>query len=284
MHLPPHASLRAGDDADILYCPPTPPQSPPLRTLEKSLGRLFAPSIVSNFSHMEALAGCHLHQLISIHLSNGSRLFLKVGPSPSAALLRHEHYHLRSEAVAYSALAKSNLPVPTLLKYEKNSVHLGAPFMLTSRLDGVKYSDLLPHLMPSEKASIERQLRSHSSVISRYSSSRFGHLGMVAMKSGGYKTWREAFVSMIDSIIMDAEDMIVNLAYFQIRSALSRWESCLDDVTEARLVVLGLESPENVLINRKTNEVSGLLDFGQAIWGDPGMMFANDKTDIKSLL
>lgn len=100
----------------------------------------------------------------------------------------------------------------------------------------------------------------------------------------GFKTWREAFSSMMESIFVDGENVMVNLPYFQIRESISRWEIYLDDVQEARLVVLGFGRPENVLINRRTNEVTGLLDFGRAIWGDADMSEQQRGDDIKSHL
>lgn len=71
---------------------------------------------------------------------------------------------------------------------------------------------------------------------------------------------------------MDGEDKWVSLPYAQIREATARLDHALDEVKEARLIVMGLGSPENVLISRRTNEVTGLTDFGNAVWGDCAMM------------
>lgn len=104
-------------------------------------------------------------------------------------------------------------------------------------------------------------------------------------KSGAiYKTWREAFIAMVESVMQDGEDMKVNLSYFKIREALSKWGIYLDDITAARLVILGMERPENVLIERRTNKVVGMLDFGVAVWGDPAMGTSQGNSDIRSLL
>lgn len=89
---------------------------------------------------------------------------------------------------------------------------------------------------------------------------------------------------MLEDVLRDGEDMMVNIPYFKIREALSKWGSHLDGVSEAKLVVLGLDNPENVLIERRTNEVVGLLDFGMAVWGDPAMATSKGHSDIKSLL
>lgn len=232
---------------------------------------------------MEVLSGRHLHNLVALNLSNGTRLVLKISPASTVLLLRHERHLLQSEAAVYTALAKSSLPIPKVLKYEHESTHLGAPFLLISRLDGVTYADVLPHLSRAEKSSIERQLNAVRTVINQYTSPTFGLAG-ISSRRGTYKHWREAFVSMMDAILMDGEDMMVNIPYFQIRAALSRWETYLNEVTEARLVILDLGKPDNILIDRKFNKITGLLDFGSAVWGDPDLASAEGKSDIKSLL
>ncbi len=83
---------------------------------------------------------------------------------------------------------------------------------------------------------------------------------------------------------MDGEDMMVSLPYSQIREQLSRTKNALDLIKEARLVVLGFGQPENVLIDRRTNEVTGLLDFGRAIWGDWEMGDPEKRKGKKGLL
>ena len=101
---------------------------------------------------------------------------------------------------------------------------------------------------------------------------------------GGYDTWREAFLALLESVLMDGEDKLVSLPYLQIRDEALRLSSSLDAVKQARLVVMGLGQPENVLIDRTTNEVTGLLDFGRAMWADPEIMIPSTRRTPKALL
>lgn len=216
---------------------------------------------------MEDMRG-HLHSICKLRLSNGSRLVLKLSPSPNTVLLRHERYFLESEATILSLLKKSSLPIPRILRYDPRSVHLSSPFILSTHVPGVSYAEALPHLTRSECRDIEVQLRSLSSTISQHTSPTFGSAALVASNKG-FSTWRESFKSMLESIMMDAEDMTINLPYHAIREAASSVAKELHDVKEARLAVLGLGRPKNVILDRRNNQVIGLLDFGQAIWGDP---------------
>ncbi|KAL8960217.1 MAG: hypothetical protein Q9193_003038 [Seirophora villosa] len=95
----------------------------------------------------------------------------------------------------------------------------------------------------------------------------FGPVAGNAAKQA-HATWREAFKEMLESVLMDAEDLLVNLPYGHIRDEFARLAGTLDDVSEPRLVVLGLSDARNVLIDRQSNSITGLLDFGRALWGD----------------
>ena len=209
----------------------------------------------------------HLHGVCKLRLSNGSRLVLKLSPSPNTVLLRHERSFLESEAIILSLLKKSSLPVPRMLRYDPRSVHLGSPFLLSTHMPGVLYADTLAHLTRTERRHIELQLRSLKSSISQHTSSTFGPAALVA-SNRGFSSWREAFKWMFESIMMDAEDMTINLPYHALREAASLVAKELHDVEKARLVVLGLGRPQNVLLDRRTKDVIGILDFGQALWGD----------------
>ena len=228
---------------------------------------------------METLGG-HLHHIKCIKLSNGSRLVLKISPLPNTELLRHERYGLNTEAITFSLLAKSRLPIPRVLKFDPRSAELGSPFLLMTHLPGVCYANVRQYLTRSERSSIERQLGVLTSIIGQHTSLTFGPVAL----GKGYKTWRKAFLEMLESVLMDGEDKLVSLPYAQIRREALRFGSSLDEVKDARLIVMRLGSPENVLIDRRTNEVTGLTDFGSAIWGDWAMMDTEERGDPKTLL
>lgn len=233
-------------------------------------------------NNMEDIRG-HLHGICKLRLSNGSRLVLKLSPSPNTVLLRHERYFLESEAAILTLLKRSSLPIPRLVRYDPRNIHLSSPFLLSTHVPGISYADALPHLTRSECRDIELQLRSLSSIISQNTSSAFGPAALVASNKG-FPTWRESFKSMLESIMMDAEDTTINLPYHTIREAASSVAKELHDVKEARLVVLGLGRPQNVILDRRTNYVTGLLDFGQAIWGDTAFSEQDICRDRKGLL
>ncbi|KAI4212806.1 MAG: hypothetical protein LQ351_004508 [Letrouitia transgressa] len=263
---------------------PSWPSLPPLTPLQDMIQQtlLCAPITIRQ---MEDLKN-HLHTIQIIHLSNGSRLVLKVSPSPITLVLRRERYSLESEALALQLLAKSSLPLARVLKHDARCLHLGAPFLLTTYLTGVPYAEVQHFMNRSQRADVDRQLRSLTSAISQHTSSMFGPFGPVSLVASnqGHRTWREAFHAMLEAVLMDGEDMMVSLPYLQIREQVSRLGAALDEVKEPRLVVLGLCQPKNVLVDPKTDEVTGLLDFGTSIWGDWEMGSIDGAPGIRGLL
>ncbi|KAL8794027.1 MAG: hypothetical protein Q9195_003433 [Heterodermia aff. obscurata] len=228
---------------------------------------------------MDHMSG-HVHRIVHVHLSNGTHMVLKLSPSSSTEVLRHERRSLAGEACTLSLLAKSKLPVPRVFKYDSRCKQIDSPFLLTTHLPGIPYANVRPYQTHSERSGIERQIRSLSSIVGQHTWPKFGPVAL----EGGHDTWREAFLAMLESVLMDGEDKLVSLPYSQIRDEAVRFSGWLDAIKQARLVVVGLGQPENVLIDRTTNEVTGLIDFGRAMWADPDLMTAPTRKTPKTLL
>jgi len=247
-------------------------------------------NIVMNSLHSNRLAiqrvedvPSHVHPVRLLHLSDGSRLTLKINPPATTPLLKSERLDLETEAHSLMILAKSGLPIPKVLTHDASGRLLGSPFLLTSRLPGTKLATLLPYLSRVERMDIDRQLSDIETTMAQHLSPAFGPVA--AVYSGqGFKRWREAYTSMLGSVLKDGEDMFVNLPYAQIREMVSKAESSLDEVQEARLIVLDLGDPENVLVSDRTKEVTGLIDFKKALWGDIDMVTGDAATSLRGLL
>ncbi|MCJ1414544.1 hypothetical protein MMC32_000871 [Xylographa parallela] len=224
-----------------------------------------------------------LHPVRLLHLSDGSRLTLKTNPSAATPLLKGERMDLETEAHSLMILAQSGLPIPKVLTHDVSGKLLGSPFLLTNRLPGTKLATLLPHLSRPERMDIDRQLSDIESTMAQHLSPAFGSIAAVYYGQG-FKRWRDAFKSMLGSVLKDGEDMFVNLPYTQLRDMVAKAESSLDEVQEARLIVLDLGDPENVLVDDRTKEVTGLIDFRKALWGDIDMVTGDASTSLRGLL
>lgn len=225
----------------------------------------------------------HLHQVRLLHLSNGSRLVLKVDPPASVPLLKHERQALETEALALSLLDQSGLPIPSIVRHERSGKVLGSPFLITTSLRGLSLAEALPVMNRSDRLAIERQISILEMEIAQHVSPTYGPMPLVC-SGQGHVTWREAYKAMLESVLKDAEDVFLNLPYSQIREQVARTEGALDEVQEARLIVLGLGDAENILIDERTNEITGIIDFNNTLWGDAEMGTDRGATGTRGLL
>lgn len=282
MHLPYSNKLAVCSSVTMAHPPSIPaPFSSDFSVLQKVIQHTFQTPRLT-IQQIEELPN-HLHRIRLVRLSNGSRLVLKLAPSLSTSLLRHERQCLDTEALTLSLLAKSGLPTPRVLKHDSQAASLHAPFLLTTYLYGTSFAEVRPYLSRADRLGIERQLRVLSSAISQHKSTTFGPVSLV-WTGRGHKRWREAFLSMMESALRDGEDMLVSLPYSQIREQVAKAERALDEVEDARLVVPALRNPSNLLIDGRTKEITGLLDFGMALWGDVEMGEGNDAGGTRGLL
>lgn len=229
---------------------------------------LFPPSVCLNSTQM--LPAC-IHQVYRLDLSNGQRLVIKVSPPPAVPLLRRERTALETEARALNLLASiDGLFMSRLYYFVPYDTHLSIPYLVRQHVAGIPMTDMRERLSERDLNVIDVQLGSLFRKISRKRSETFGPLGKVAAGTGS-RHWREAFASLFEEVLRDAEDMLIHLPYSQIRREIHRLSFTLDEVAMPRLVVLDFGRPSQVLLNPVTKKVSGISNWGSALWGDPMM-------------
>jgi hypothetical protein len=127
---------------------------------------------------------------------------------------------------------------------------------------------MTPYLNERERKSIERRLGVYVRGLTSLSATQYGLTHRV-FANKGHPSWREAFLALLESILRDAEDMMLTIDYVNIRSYIGIHSHFLDEVTQPRLVCMDACDPNNVLIDERTRQVTGLVGFSNVIWGDP---------------
>ncbi|XHF97675.1 hypothetical protein AWENTII_001261 [Aspergillus wentii] len=234
-------------------------------TINNILRLLFPPTVRVRSIH--ALRE-HLHSLHILVLSNGTRLLLKGLPRPTTALLRRERSLLETEARALALLKQRGSPcIPQLFHYDSRGDMLGSSFLIRQYVTGSTLQDMDAQLTDQDRDGIDRHLGLMVNMIGQQIAPSFGPLEQVACGSGK-QSWREAFVALFESVLRDAEDMFIHLPYSQIRHEMSRLAAALEGVTLPQLVVIDFGRPSQVLLDPESKQLSGIVDFGHALWGD----------------
>lgn len=233
--------------------------------LNNVLRRLFPCTV--HIQKIKPLGG-HLHSLRLLTLSNGVQLMLKSSPNPTTALLRRDRFLLETEARVLALLGQSANPcVPQLFHYDPQGTLFGPSYLVRQYVMGSTLQSMEGHLTAENRKDIDRHLGFLVNVIGQHVAPAFGPLEQVASGCGN-RSWREAFTELFEGVLRDAEDMFIHLPYAEIRHEISRLAPALSDVTLPRLVVIDLGRPSQVLLDPGSKQISGVVDFSTAIWGD----------------
>ncbi|KAI0012391.1 hypothetical protein F4779DRAFT_614596 [Xylariaceae sp. FL0662B] len=159
--------------------------------------------------------------------------------------------------------------LPILIAHSSSSTDLGSPFNFFEPTKGTSISKLMPPLtMPQKKIidfqngqlawklsgliSPNRTFGSAMAVIGPGTISTELHKAQGSVGPSGAETWKQAFHSLLEGILRDAEDMAVTMSYEPIRGHFNRLSHFLDAVVTPRLVILDVSDDSNVLVTRTT--------------------------------
>ncbi|TCN35034.1 phosphotransferase family enzyme [Kribbella orskensis] len=182
-------------------------------------------------------------------------LILKLSPDPDAPGLTYEQDLIHTEAEFYRA-ALGKAPVPEV-------VHEGEDYLLMTALPGTTLQSA------GAGAGVRGELGGIVASLHEVTGTGFGY-----PQKGLVQRWSEAFLSMVDDVLGDAERYAVRLP----RPAEQIWQAALDrkdlldDVRTPRLIHFDLWDG-NVLV--EDGRITGLVDGERAFWGDPVAEFVS---------
>ena len=239
-----------------------------IRTFEKLLKNIYQGNKIL-LRDAERLRG-HLHRIYLLRSLAGFAYILKCAPSRDARILRHEQKSLQTEGRVLDLIrASCQIPIPQNIANDSSTRNaVRSPYILQTYIPGRLLSSMEQHLSASERENIDRTLGACIRSISAIRNNTFGSAHRVYAGSG-HSTWREAFLSLLESVLRDCEDLLVSLPYDSIRYYTSAQAPALDAIQEAQLVPLDAGTAQNVLLDEQTRQISGLLGFSHVVWGDP---------------
>jgi hypothetical protein len=134
-------------------------------------------------------------------------------------------------------------------------------------IDGSTLQELESRLTSEDRRELDQQLGLLVNLIGQHTANSFGTLEQVALGSGT-RSWREAFLVHVESILRDSEDVFVHLPYAEIRHQVGRLSPVLDEITSPRLVICDFGRPSTVLLDPVSKRLVGIAGFDSALWGD----------------
>ncbi|KAK5173093.1 uncharacterized protein LTR77_003215 [Saxophila tyrrhenica] len=242
------------------------PSSPDRNAIQRTA----AAALQSKSVTVEKLDG---YTFRTYRLRTSERFFyvLRCRPSFNIRLLRHEEGWIETEAGTLQSIGgRADIFTPRLIKYQNTTLHIGSFYLITGPFTGSILADVEPTLSTHALASIDKSLGQYVRRLSMMPGEVFGP---VRQSQGfpGFRSWAKAFAFLLESIMRDGEDALISLPYDHVRDLVRRHRSSLEKITQPKLVLLELSADRNVVVDVKAEQVTGLLDYSTAIWGDPFM-------------
>ena len=199
-------------------------------------------------------------------------LIIRIAPADDAGFVFYECGMMAQEPGIHAIVReRTSVPVAEILAYDTGRRFADRDFLLMERLPGVP----LPHFHPTQaqRNHVLEQLGGYLREIHEITSDSCGYLGEHNCMEP-QTNWADAFRIMWGKMIDD----IVAAGYYDpdeeklARSLLDRHMSHFERPVTFRLLHMDIWDP-NILVNDQ-GDITGILDFDRALWGDKGIEFA----------
>ena len=207
-----------------------------------------------------------------ITFEDGKEVVLKVSPNSDIKVLAYEERIMEIEVKVMKLLRKEySLPIPEIYHYDSSRKIIDNEFYFMEKVEGVPYNQVKEELSDEIRRKIEIQLGRLNRKINDVKNDSFGNIVIENRRS---RSWKETFLSMVELLLKDGEEAEVKLprSYSYTKELFENNAVEFEVVKEPRLVHWDLHDG-NIFINRTTHEISGIIDFERAFWGDPLIEF-----------
>ncbi|MBC9712761.1 aminoglycoside phosphotransferase family protein [Streptomyces sp. TRM66268-LWL] len=211
--------------------------------------------------------GC-FNVVYRIRLRSGTQAVLKIAPPPDVEVLTYERGAMATELAALRLVREhTKVPVPEVEFADRSQEVCDAAYFFMSYVDGDDLHTLRDTLTDAEKEAYDERLGAITRELNSIPGPAFGPL-----TGPGTRTWRPAFLRMVDELLRDGERRGIALpcGYDLIRGLVAAHADALDEVTEPRFVEWDLWSG-NCMV--RDGRVVAIVDHERAFYGDPLMEF-----------
>ena len=208
-----------------------------------------------------------------------TRFVLRLAPPDAIGLLFYEVRMMRQEPGLHALIrAHTGLPVADVVAHDFSRQEIDRDWLVMTALPGVPLSDA-PHLAPEQRTRTLQQVGEGLRVLHTLTASdclgmtAYGYLGAHRPMPPA-STWPAAFHSMWNRLL---DDVVASGGYSPaegqaFRDLLDRHAVHFERPVASRLLHMDIWS-QNILVDDDGN-VTGLVDFDRAVWGDVEIEFA----------
>lgn len=204
----------------------------------------------------------------SIRLADGREVILKIAPPQGAEVMLYEK-NLMSTEVAAMRLVRANpaIPVPEIYFFDETRILCDSDYFFMEKIYGDNLEHVKGSLPPETQEAVDLQIGATIRQINRFPGPYFGYNGNPDLRA---KTWKEAFIKIIESILEDAarKNVVFDFSYEDIRAAIQKHAPALEEITSPCLVHWDAWNP-NFFV--KDGKIIGIIDFERALWAEPLM-------------
>lgn len=207
-----------------------------------------------------------------LRLAGGRRCVLKIAPPANVPVLRYERNIIYAEVATIELVrARTSVPAPAVLHFDDTCQLVGSPYFLMEYLPGVPLHHLRQRLSAAEQQPIDRAIGGYLREINAIGGAAFGYATPGAPR---YACWKDAFLAMLDGVLADGQALGIALPrpYATLREQVARQAHALAPIGTPQLVHWDLWDG-NIFVDPETRQISGVIDFERALWGDPLMEF-----------
>lgn len=203
-----------------------------------------------------------------LRLAGGRRCVLKIAPPANVPVLRYERNIIYAEVATIELVrAGTSVPAPAVLHFDDTCQLVGSPYFLMEYLPGVPLHHLRQQLSAAEQQPIDRAIGEYLREINAIGGAAFGYAAPGAPR---YACWKDAFLAMLDGVLADGQALGIALPrpYATLREQVARQAHALAPIGTPQLVHWDLWDG-NIFVDPETRQISGVIDFERALWGDP---------------
>ncbi|MGY0064706.1 phosphotransferase family protein [Streptomyces sp. LZ34] len=217
------------------------------------------------------LSGGTYNTVVRVALDDHRQWVVKIPPPPETPGLGYEHELLRGEVAFYaSAATAADIPVPEVVHGELDPHAAHGPYLISTLRPGAPWHEIAGTIPDHERRRLREDLGRLVARLHTVAGTGFGYPAEPFGPSAA--TWRQAFTTMTDAVLDDAERFRVRLPVpaAGVRESFAAAAGVLDDVVRPALVHFDLWEG-NLLLDGEAGArtLSGVIDGERMFWGDP---------------